>query len=68
MASDLASHQIMQHNKIIHVLKVASCYFLGGVSGETKFEAHTTSIILSYLHHFGDVKKKLFRYCSFSAY
>ena len=33
------------------------------VSEETKFEVDTTSIILSYLCHFGNVNKELFRYC-----
>ena len=33
------------------------------VSEETKFEVDTTSIILSYLYHFGNVNKELFRYC-----
>ena len=33
------------------------------VSKETKFEVDTTSIILSYLYHFGNVNKELFRYC-----
>ena len=32
-------------------------------SEKTKFEVDTTSIILSYLYHFGNVKKELFRYC-----
>ena len=32
------------------------------VSEETKFEVDTTSIILSYLYHFGNVNKELFRY------
>ena len=32
-------------------------------SEETKFEVNTTSIILSYLYHFGNVNKQLFRYC-----
>ena len=34
------------------------------VSEQTKFEVDNTSIILSYLCHFGDLKKELFRYCS----
>ena len=38
------------------------------VSEETKFEVDTTSIILSYLYHFGNVNKKLFRYCQSPAY
>ena len=33
------------------------------VSEETKFEVDTTSIILSYLYHFWNVNKELFRYC-----
>ena len=33
------------------------------VSKETKFEVDTTSIILSYLYHFWNVNKELFRYC-----
>ena len=33
------------------------------VSKETKFEVDTTSIILSYLYHFRNVEKELFRYC-----
>ena len=33
------------------------------VSEETKFEVDTTSKILSYLYHFGDVNKELFRSC-----
>ena len=33
------------------------------VSEETKFEVNTTSTILSYLCHFGNVNKELFRYC-----
>ena len=32
-------------------------------SEKTKFEVDTTSIILSYIYHFGSVNKKLFRYC-----
>ena len=32
-------------------------------SEETKFELDTTSIILSYQYHSGNVKKELFRYC-----
>ena len=32
------------------------------VSEETKFEVDTTSIILSYLYHFCNVNKELFRY------
>ena len=32
------------------------------ISEETKFEVDTTSIILSYLYHFGNVKKEFFRY------
>ena len=32
------------------------------VSEETKFEVDTTSTILSYLYHFGNVNKELFRY------
>ena len=32
-------------------------------SEETKFEADTSSIILSYLYHLGNVNKQLFRYC-----
>ena len=40
------------------------CYcFVFSVSEETKFEVDTTSIILSYLCHFGNVNKELFRYC-----
>ena len=31
-------------------------------SEETKFEVDTTSIILSYLYHFGNLNKQLFRY------
>ena len=33
------------------------------VSKKTKFEVDTASIILSYLYHFGNVNKELFRYC-----
>ena len=33
------------------------------VSEETKFEVDTTFIILSYLYHFGNINKELFRYC-----
>ena len=33
------------------------------VSEETKFQVDTTSIILSYLYHFANVNKELFRYC-----
>ena len=33
------------------------------VSGENKFEVDTTSISLSYLCHFRNVIKELFRYC-----
>lgn len=29
---------------------------------KTKFETDTTSIIVSYLYHFGNIKKELFRY------
>ena len=32
-------------------------------SEKTKFEVDTTSIILSYLSHFGNVNKELLRYC-----
>ena len=32
------------------------------VSEETKFKVDTTSIILRYLYHFGNVNKGLFRY------
>ena len=32
-------------------------------SEKTKFEVDTTSVILGYLYHFGNVKKELFRYC-----
>ena len=32
-------------------------------SEKTKFEVDTTSVILSYLYRFGNVKKELFRYC-----
>ena len=30
---------------------------------KTKFETDTTSIIVSYLYHFRNVNKELFRYC-----
>ena len=32
------------------------------VSEETKFEVDTTSMILNYLYHFGNVNKELFRH------
>ena len=32
------------------------------LSEETKFEVDTTSIILSYLYHFRNVNKELFKY------
>ena len=32
------------------------------VSQKAKFEVGTTSVILSYLYHFGNVTKELFRY------
>ena len=55
------SHQIMWHNKRIHVLKHYKLL-------ETKFEVDINTIILSYLHHFGDVEKGLFIYCLSRAY
>ena len=38
------------------------------VSEETKIEVDTSSKVLSYSNHFGDVKKELFRYCLSPAY
>ena len=63
IASYLTSHQIMWHNKRIngHGLKITSCFFLA--PEETKFKVDTTSIILGYLYHFGNVNKELFKYC-----
>ena len=51
------SHQIIWHNKRIHGygLKITSSFLFQG------FEVDTTSIILSYIYHSGNVKK--FRYC-----
>ena len=33
------------------------------ISKETMFDVDTTSVILSYLYHFGNENKELFRYC-----
>ena len=44
------------------LLKLFSCFWVFLVSKETKFEIDTTSIILSYLYHFRNVNKELFRY------
>ena len=45
-----------------HGLKSASSCCLS-VSEEAKLEVDTTSIILSYLYHFGNANKQLFIYC-----
>ena len=42
------------------VRKFQALFFL--VSKETKLEVDTTSIILIYLYHYGNVNKELFRY------
>ena len=64
IASYLTSHQIMWHKKGIngHGLKVTQAVVIFSASEETKFDVDTTSIILSYLCHFGNVNKELFRY------
>ena len=55
IASYLAPHQIMWHNKRIHGhgLKIQAVSF----SKKTKFKVNTTSIILSYIYHYGNVNK-----------
>ena len=60
----LTPHQIIWHNKTIHGhgLKITSCWFFFFISEETKFHVDTTSIVLSYLYHFGNVNRELFWY------
>ena len=64
IASYLISHQIIWHNKRINVhglkLQVVAVF---SASKETKFKVDTTSIILNYLYHFGNVHKEFLRYC-----
>ena len=41
---------------------IAGVVVVNLISEETKFEVDTTSMILSYLYHFGNNNKELFRY------
>ena len=61
VASYLAPHQIIWHNKSIpgHCLKITSNYSFFGF----KFKVDTISIISSYLYYFRKINKELFRYC-----
>ena len=63
MASELACHQFMLHEKKIVFWKLQAVVVLP-VPKEPKFEVITASIIVSCLHDFGDVEKELFRYYS----
>lgn len=50
------------------IMKLSRAAVVISVSEETKFEVDTKLINLSYLYHFGNVKKELFRKFLSSAY